>query len=416
MRNLESSFKYEDITECRICSTRELHDVLDLGEQPLANSLRSTNSSALELLFPLKLIRCDFCCAIQLSVNVNPRLMFQDYFWVTGTSSSSIRHCLYVAQEIIKRIGYSASILEIGSNDGTLLKELRNLTDSNLFGVDPATKISRQLKTESIRIFTEFFDSNFAQKFLDTHGRVESVVARNVLSHVPDLHDVMKGVSEILSDDGTFVMEFHNAVHILRDIHFDSIYHEHTFYHSLKSVFDVLRDYNLTPFDILESPISGGSSIIFATKSKRVMTESLNKAVLDEKSSGVLDKLSWETFAELAKRNLSQTKEYLFQNRHRKIMGFGASARSSTLLNAIGNQSRQFLAVADNNPLKWGHYTPGTGLRIDSPLNLIDESIEIIVIFPFNFESEIIEFLTNDLKWHGEVLLPLPVSPRVIKI
>lgn len=405
-----------EITRCRICNSLDLQVVLDLGNQPLANALREVNNKFEEKKFPLVLIRCKDCTSIQLSVNVNPKLMFQDYLWVTGTTNTAIEHCARIAKEICALTKQNPAILEIGSNDGTLLRAFRDISKGALYGVDPAKEISNSARETGINILKDFFTLKFADGFKSEYGTVNVVVARNVLSHVPDLLNVMHGIDSILAQDGIFVVEFHEASRILNEIHYDSIYHEHTFYHSIRSMSEAQKSVRLIPFDLLESPISGGSYILISSRQIREPSERLLKAMEGEKALGVHNETAWMKFATEARENLALIQEFLDSSATKKIKAFGASARSSTLMNAIGPSAQALNEIADNNPLKWGKLSPGLLIPIKSPKLVIDDSVEIVFICPFNFEDEIVSFLKNELRWHGKVYLPLPGKPRIYSI
>lgn len=404
------------ISNCRICNSSNLQVILDLGIQPLANNLREPSDTSEEKKFPLIILRCDGCTVIQLSVNVNPKLMFQDYLWVTGTTETARKHCESLAEEILSVSKANPSILEIGSNDGTLLKILRNMTNGEIHGVDPAREISNNARTNEINIHANFFNSDFASRFLKESRKIDVVIARNVLSHVPDLIDVMRGIDEILEDDGIFIVEFHESSRILSEIHYDSIYHEHTFYHSIRSMTEAQNEIGLKPFDVLESPISGGSFILISSRIAREPTQRLQSAIKREISLGVQSEDAWRQFATKALENLKDINDFLEFNANANIRAFGASARSSTLMNAIGERAKGLGGIADNNPLKWGKLSPGNHLKIDSPRSVINNEIEIVFICPFNFEEEIVKHLREDLHWHGKVFLPLPGQPRIYEI
>jgi hypothetical protein len=251
---------------------------------------------------------------------------------------------------------------------------------------------------------------------VESNGKVDIIVARNVFSHVPDLVNCLKGVANLLNEDGLFVIEFHEATKILTEIHYDSIYHEHTFYHSIKSISEAAKIVGLNPFDIEISPISGGSFILFLSNQHKEKTCKLKDLENNENNSGVLTIEKWEKFANESLKNLQEIREYISNNKNKRLCGFGASARSSTLINAIGGECKNIVGLADNNPLKQGKLSPGAHLEIQNPNNLINSNIDIIIIFPFNFEKEIIRFLKDALEWSGEIYLPLPKSPRVIEI
>jgi hypothetical protein len=226
----------------------------------------------------------------------------------------------------------------------------------------------------------------------------------------------MKGIDTLLSEDGIFIVEFHEASRILNEIHYDSIYHEHTFYHSIRSMSEAQSKVGLIPFDIMESPISGGSFVLISSRKTRVPSQRLLDAIKKEESLGVLSEDAWRNFAILATKNLEDINDFLKMNSKKKIRAFGASARSSTLMNAIGDKAKILEAIADNNPLKWGKLSPGNHLKIESPKVVIQGDTEIVFICPFNFEGEIIKYLQDELKWHGQVFLPLPGQPRVYAI
>jgi hypothetical protein len=177
-----------------------------------------------------------------------------------------------------------------------------------------------------------------------------------------------------------------------------------------------LSHIGLKPFDLIKSSISGGSFVLVSTRNSAHINERLLEAQQLEAARGVHDEKAWLNFAKLSKNNLLSINHYLEANSNRRIRAFGASARSSTLLNAIGENSRHFSAIADNNPLKWGKYSPGQHLLIDSPKKIIKKNTEIVFICPFNFETEITNYLTNELDWHGEVVLPLPKQIRSYSI
>ena len=338
--------------------------------------------------------------------------MFQEYLWITGTSQSARDHCDNLADYISEFSKEFSVILEIGSNDGTLLKALKEKTNSKLHGVDPAQNIIESFQEDGIQNHNSFFDLNFASSFYSKFGAVDVVIARNVLSHVPDILEVMNGIDLILAPEGICLIEFHEASKILTEIHYDSIYHEHTFYHSIKSMTKALSHVGLIPFDLIKSPISGGSFVLVSSRNGIKASSRLNKAEQFEESLGVHDEKAWINFEKLSKRNLTSINKYLIENSNRKIRAFGASARSSTLINAIGDNSKYLTAIADNNPLKWGKYSPGQHLLIDSPKEIIEKDTEIVFICPFNFETEITTYLAKELDWHGEVVLPLPNQIR----
>ena len=409
---------YKDIEKCRTCLSKNLETVLDLGEQPLANSLRDVEIG--ESIYPLVLMGCLDCSLLQLSINVNPKVMFSEYFWVTGTSKVAQMYCRDLASKLVRIIPDEAkSILEIGSNDGTLLREIDNLNVFNtLIGVDPANNINmiNAKKNDEISYYSDFFDTSFTKKFLESNPKVDVVVARNVLSHVPDLHEVFVGISNITTEKAELVIEFHESSIILREVHYDSIYHEHTYYHNIKSMTDLLTTHGFFPYHLEESPISGGSFVLFASKLKKEKSKNLTTKEDREKQELINDPATWHKFANKVRQNIKENRIILEKYSNTTSCAYGASARSSTLLNALNVDKNNLKAIADKNPLKWGKLSPGLGLRIENPQILINKDIKNIFISAFNFESEIVSELRNVHKWSGNVHVPLPIKPRVYSV
>ena len=408
----DSANSYTEIIACRTCLSPELSEVLDLGLHPLANSLHSEESVESELQIPLILIRCSNCTTVQLSVNVDPKLMFQNYLWVTGTTETARNHCKQLANEILSRSSVPNPVaLEIGSNDGTLVYELSKAGASWVVGVDPASNL--QPETSAGVSFVEgFFTKSLGEELSSSGTTADIVVARNVLSHVPDLNDVMLGIQSIASPDAIVVIEFHEVSGILRELHYESIYHEHTFYHSIKSIQAALSQINFTIFDVTKSPISGGSFVVYASRRSRDPSRELSEALAQEEQSGIYQEQAWVKFANKSRENLEQLRHIFRSEKGSRWVAFGASARSSTLLNSIGESASVLGCLIDNNPLKQGKKSPGLNLPIVSPEVGITADVEKVFVCAFNFEGEIIEHLRSECGWTGEVILPLPTTIR----
>lgn len=403
------------VTKCRTCYSQKLLEILDLGMQPLANSLKERSSDINEQKYPLKLVQCQDCSLIQIDINVAPDLMFSHYNWVTGTSQSSTEHCQNFAKRTLKTLRYHPqSVLEIGSNDGTLLKAFVGEEVKLLVGVDPAENLTKDYGSE-ISAENFFFNAISAQKIYDQYGQFDAVIARNVFSHIPDFNDVISGVSMLLGSKSIFLMEFHWARDILLNLHYDSIYHEHTYYHTILGVSSVLLKFGLNVFDAFKSPISGGSVVVVASKELRTSTYDLIEMRKFESLARVADYESWSEFGKKALENLKQVTTVIDQHKNEKICAIGASARSSTILNAIGMNATRILSIGENNPRKWGKYSPGIGIPIESVEMMLYKKPDLIILFPFNFKTEILEQLSR-LDWSGTVLLPIPHPPQLIKI
>lgn len=418
MTQVFDSSDFESIGFCRTCRSTDLHEILDLGDQPLANSLLNPLSTITEKKFPLKLVGCLSCKLIQLSINVKPELMFKNYPWVTGTSDTAREHCNTLAKIICQKLSLNSErILEIGSNDGTLLKAFSKLNKNlTLIGVDPAENLFDDHAFYKIKIFKEFFTKNFSLDFTSEENKVDVVIARNVFSHVPDLIDVLDGVRQITHNDSVLIIEFHTAGVIFKNLHYDSIYHEHTYYHSINSIAKLINKIGFFINDLAKSPISGGSHIIFASKKQTGASDTLVKSINKEREIKLDNLDTWQHFSSRAKENILLNKEMLHKFKNTNSCAYGASARSSTILNAISATSNNFSGIADLNPLKWGKLSPGTRLLINDPKKIVDREKEYIYVTAINFETEILHYLKNELKWRGSLIVPIPSPPKFIKI
>lgn len=408
----------ERIEHCRLCGESAIELILDLGTQPPANSLRRERDEALPAI-PLVICRCAGCGTVQLTETVSPGYLFSQYFWVTGTSQGARDYSHLFCQRLTSRIPQKGKLfaLEIASNDGTFLKRFQERGD-RVLGVDPARNIAAVAEGQGIPTISAFFGLEIAQQIVSQHGQADAVFARNVIPHVADANDVVAGMAHCLKDDGTGAIEFHRADIILSELHYDSIYHEHLFYHSLNSLTMLLSRFGLTAFDITESPISGGSLVVYFSKGPRVHSGALREILEREEVLGIGESKPWQDFAQRCAQHRSALRRLVEKacEQGRRLIGYGASARSSTLLNYCGIDYRHLDVISDRNALKHGHYTPGTNIPIVTPRDAFLRHPDVVLLLAWNFRDEIVAQIRDEHGWHGEVIVPLPGDPEVISI
>jgi SAM-dependent methyltransferase len=401
---------------CRLCGSSDLDLILDLGAQPPANSLRTSCEQILEAI-PLTICRCQKCTTVQLTETVAPDFLFRDYVWVTGTSqtakSYSQTFCEFVEQRCDRAPLF---VVEVASNDGTFLQRFRE-HGHRVLGVDPARNLALLAEAAGIPTMPEFFGLEIGRRVTQLHGHADVVIARNVLPHVPDPNDVVAGIAHCLKNDGVGAIEFHWVDKILSELHYDSIYHEHFFYHSLHSVGQLLKRHQLELFDVTESPISGGSLVAYFSKTPRQASSNLIGKMTWEEERGLASLETWREFATCSMEHGHHLKEMIEAEikAGRRIVGYGASARSSTLLNFCGIDHRHLICIADQSPLKHDRYTPGTDVPIVSPERALAEHPDTILLLAWNFKDEILKRLT-DSGFHGNVIVPLPNHPQLLRI
>lgn len=399
---------YHNIKKCRICSSSKLEQILDLKKQPSSNSLRQSMKNK-EFKIPLILLFCKDCKTVQLSSTANPKYLFNHYVWVTKTSKSAKEYSNLFCKRILNKTKKNSFIVEIASNDGTFLKPFIK-KKRKVLGVDPAKNIAKMANKDGIKTWPEFFNKVCAKKIIKSYDKADIVFARNVIPHVKDIHSIMKGISMLLSKDGTGIIEFHYSKIIQEELHYDSIYHEHLFYFTIETITNLLKKYGLFAFDFDKSPISGGSLVLYFSKNKKDLSRKF-KTIKDlEKKNKINSYSSWIRFAKRSidhSKNFKRTIQKLNENHN--IIGYGASARSSTLLNFSGIDNSIIPKIIDKNKLKANKFTPGSSIKILDYDKIIKKikSYNLVVILAWNFKKEIL----HDLKkngYKGKFLIPLP--------
>ncbi len=414
MKNQQNNQRiFTEIDACRLCSSKDLHEVLDLSSQPPANSLRK-DLNELVPNAPLKLLQCGHCCGVQLTATVDPAYLFSQYVWVTATSATARIYSEFYCTEVLKRIAVkSPFVVEVASNDGTFLKQFRE-KGCSILGVDPAKNIAMKATSAGIPTLAEFFNLTIAQKILVEHKRPDIVMARNVIPHVKEIHSIVEGLSGLVSSEGIVVIEFHYAKTIAEELHYDSIYHEHLFYFSIKSLAALFAQYGLYAFDVFSSPISGGSLVLFFSRKKIKLTEELSDLIEIEEQSGLNHLSTWQKFGAEAKEHAANLKKIVAEYAlNGPLVAYGASARSSTLMNFAGISSQEIDSVIDRNPIKHGLYTPGTNIPIvsyEEGLKRLDG--KHLLLLAWNFEKEIVQDLRAS-GFKGDIIVPLPNEVRM---
>jgi len=405
------------IRECRICGGDEIKILLELGVQPPANSLRRRLQEKLPKI-PLSICRCPRCTTVQLTETVRPDYLFKNYVWVTGTSAMAKDYRLLFYKKSVRCcVKRPLFVIEIASNDGTFLVPYKN-NGHRVLGVDPAENIARIANAQGIPTRAEFFGQKAALNIISTHGKADFVFARNVLPHVDNVDDVVAGMRHCLNVRGIGAIEFHYAKIILDELHYDSIYHEHLFYFSIKSLSYLLEKHGLWIFDIIVSPISGGSLVLYFSQDKRAPSHALKKKIEAEERSGLNLEAAWKRFSKQCfqhrEKLITMIREEI--DKGSTIIGYGASARSSTLLNFCGITKEHLLCIADQNPLKHYKYTAGTDILILPPDVAFSKNPDVVFLLAWNFKEEILSLLKNKYRFRGRVILPLPNDPKIIDL
>ena len=386
---------------CRGCLGENLFSALDLGNLPIANELLLTSDSEVEK-FPLHLKVCSSCKLGQVADVVTPERIFRDYRYLSSMSSSFLQHASdYVAQRVQEGTFLPGDwVLEIASNDGYLLK---NFLPFGIFaiGVEPADNVAKISRGLGVKTISEFFSSDLANELLANHGYPKLVIANNVMAHVPDLADFMKGLEILCGPNTQISIENPSLSNILMGLQFDTIYHEHYSYLSASSVARLGERYGLTLFNVEQLAIHGGSNRYWlrASNLDRASNALVEKLMRQEIESGLFDSNEWASLSSKVSKVLSDFLQWLRlgERNNSRIYGYGAAAKASTILNSIDAGPSFVRAIADLSLEKQKRFMPPNGIRIISPQDLFLENPTDVIIFPWNIKSEIAAFLRSNL-------------------
>ena len=406
--------------QCRICKHHTLTKVFGLGPTPLANSFLTTTQTDLpELYYPLDVCFCTTCSFVQLGHVVSPKILFKNYIYVSSTSVVLQNHFKDYAKHLIQITTPEPQSLfvDIGSNDGTLLKPIRTM-GFRVLGVEPAHNIAQIAQNQGIDTVCDFFNVAVAQKIARTHGRATAITANNVFAHIDNLDEIMNAVEVLLDDNGVFVIEAPHLVDLIKKNLFDTIYHEHLSYLALTPLLSFFKHFHMKIIDVLKTDSQGGSIRIFVTRKQnknRIESKRVRQVLEQEKKVHIASR---STYDELGKRIQKVRTQLLtllsrLKAQGKTIAGYGAPAKGNTLLNffSIGTEILDF--IVDDSPHKQGLYTPGKHIPVVAPTEIYRKKPDYLLILAWNFAPSIIKNHQNYQKRGGTFIVPLP-RPKVI--
>jgi hypothetical protein len=390
---LNSDF-VELTTVCRLCSSDNLDLVLSLGTTPLANDFRSLATPPGEYVeIPLDLLRCHACQHVQLAHVVSPQLLFSNYAYVSGTSSSFVEHFKQYAEWISSslEIPKGELILEIGSNDCTLLSFLAG-NNYRCIGIDPAENIVRGAESDQYLSICSFFDQEVANEIRKNHGEASLIIANNVFAHIKDLSKTIEIVSSLLKPSGFLVFEVSYLLDVIEKTLFDTIYHEHLDYHSVSALVPFLARYGLDVVDVIPINSHGGSIRVVAQfKTKNQGKESVALFLAKEKQSGLDSPSALLRFSNNLSQLAKTNQRFLLETKsdRKSIVGFGAPAKMTTLTYFFGITTGVFEFIVDDSPLKQNTYAPGGHSKVLSSEYLYGFNPDFVYILAWNFADSI---------------------------
>jgi 2-polyprenyl-3-methyl-5-hydroxy-6-metoxy-1,4-benzoquinol methylase len=400
---------------CRYCSAPLRRTFVDLGLSPLANVyVEPEKSSSGEKYYPLHAYVCGQCLLVQVEDFETPGRIFSEYAYFSSYSETWLKHASEYADRMTERfgLGKNSQVVEIASNDGYLLKNFVR-KGIPVLGVEPAANVARAARARGIPTQVSFFGRKTARALAAKGRSADLLLGNNVLAHVPDLRDFVGGLKILLKREGVLTMEFPHVLRMIRELQFDTIYHEHFSYFSFFFVERMFKAHGLIVFDVEELPTHGGSLRVFARHAEysgRRVEDRVHRLRATERAAGLQALTGYMGFQDrvaAAKRRILKSLIAL-KDRGKSVVAYGAPAKGNTLLNYCGIGTDFIASTFDYNPYKQGRLLPGTRIPIRPPKQLKKMKPDYVVILPWNIKDEIMRQFSFIRKWGGRFMTLVP--------
>lgn len=391
--------------KCTLCQKDTSSLFLDLGQQPLANKYPKQEDFAKEDFFPEQVLFCTNCRNVQLGTMISRERMFEDYYYLSSVNPGLVRHF----ESLAKKLSTSKFVLDVGSNDGILLKPLKEL-GVKFLGLDPSINVSKIANDAGLETITAFFNKESADGIKISHGSPDVIVASSIFTHLSDPHEFMQAVKGLMTADGKFIIEVEYIGNIIRDIAFERFYLDRIFYYSLSSLSTLasMHDMYISDVEMIE-PHGGSLQVTFQNNGKgNPVNERVTNMLKEEVITLTLENLL--NFKKVVDESVSAFKTKLVELKSSgvKVAGYGCPARVTTITNYgdIGPDLIDF--IVDDSPLKQNKFSPGKHIPIVPAAYLNEHKPDLLVVFAFEYIVDIRKKTNNEYRY----LVPIP--PREV--
>lgn len=400
---------------CRFCQHEIKTEFIDLINSPASNSFLSKEQlSEPETYYPLKVYVCDACYLVQVDEYKSYDSIFDNnYAYFSSFSTSWLQHSKNYVEKMIAELSLNenSQVVEIASNDGYLLQYFLP-HHIKVLGIEPTKNTADVAILKGIPCITEFFGEKLATELSNMGRHADLLIGNNVLAHVPNINDFVKGLKIMLSETGVITMEFPHLIQLIENNQFDTIYHEHFSYLSFYSAKQIFAKQGLSLFKVDTLPTHGGSIRIYATHTERNMPIDASVAAMEalELSRGVNNIDYYKGFQEKALQIKIDVLDFLIQQKKagKKVAAYGAAAKGNTLLNYCGVKNDLVEFVVDANPTKQNKFLPASHIPVYSEDRIKSEKPDFILILPWNLKTEITNQLDYIKAWGGQFVVPIP--------
>ncbi len=367
--------------------------------------------------YKISLNFCKICKHVQISEILNPDLLFKNYLWETGVSKTNINLIKIFINKLSKsKINKNSKILEIASNDGSLLDFVKKKFKCFVIGIDPAKNLIKNRKRNFTTI-VDYFDYNKSIKIKKKFENFDFIIARNVVAHVKNPNEIFKGVENILKQKGQFVLEVPHLYNIFKFNQYDNIFHEHIGFHSLKSIIELSERNNLKVFNVEKIDSQGGSIRCYICKKNNPLkvSQKIKLILREETQLGLYSSSQLKSFKNKIISHISDMQSLIkkIKNMKKRISVYGASGKGQALLQYCNLNNKTIDFVFDKSKLKQNCFTPGTLIKIKHPKDIKKTKTHYLLILSWNIKNEIMKQENNFLKNGGKFIIPFP-RPRVI--